>query len=146
MCGMVWYGVEVRLWVVAAVWTYVSPLSCHVKGFRSCCCNLLVIYYYCKGSHRPQRLHFFDFELLKITGFKMGIFYEKMVYNKFYGLKKVFLVEKIMVNNEFEKSLHFMGGGSRPIWKKLTFCIIFRCASISSSDHVSRSVSQSVSQ
>ena len=52
----------------------------------------------------------------------MSIFYEAMVYNKFYGMKKVFLVEKKFVNNDFEKSLHFEGGGgSRPIWKKFTF-------------------------
>ena len=40
----------------------------------------------------------------------MGIFYEKMVYNKFYGLKKSDLGErKKIVNNDFEKSLHFEG-------------------------------------
>ena len=52
----------------------------------------------------------------------MGIFYENMVYNKFYGLKKsVIGREKEMVNNDFEKSFHFEGGGSRPIWKEFTF-------------------------
>ena len=40
----------------------------------------------------------------------MGIFYENMGYNKFYGLEKVFLVEKNkMVNNDFRKNIFFLG-------------------------------------
>ena len=31
----------------------------------------------------------------------------------------MFLVEKKIDKNDFEKSLHFEGGGSRPIWKKV---------------------------
>ena len=49
----------------------------------------------------------------------MSIFYETMVYNKFYGLKKVFLVEKKIVNNDFEKSFHFEGGGRGQFGKSL---------------------------
>ena len=43
-----------------------------------------------KGGGSTQSLHFWDFELLKITSFKMGICYVKMVDNEFKGLKKCF--------------------------------------------------------
>ena len=58
----------------------------------------------------------------------MGIFYEKMVYNRFYGLKKVFWLRKKIVNNDFEKSLHFEGAGGRgQFGKSLHFLkILFR--------------------
>ena len=42
----------------------------------------------------------------------MGICYVKIVDNEFKGLKKVFLDQKKMVNNDFEKSLHIDGGGA----------------------------------
>ena len=39
----------------------------------------------------------------------MGIWCEKIVWSKFKGLKKVFLVEKKIDKNDFEKSSHFEG-------------------------------------
>ena len=48
-------------------------------------------------------------------------------------MKKVFLVEKKIDKNYFEKSLHCEGGGMgglRPIWKKFTFLISFVMATL----------------
>ena len=41
----------------------------------------------------------------------MGIYYVEIVDNEFKELKKRFLVQKKIVNNDFEKGLHLNGGG-----------------------------------
>ena len=40
----------------------------------------------------------------------MGIYYVEIVDNEFKELKKRFLVQKKIVNNDFEKGLHLNGG------------------------------------
>ena len=56
----------------------------------------------------------------------MGICYVKIVDNEFKGLKKVFLVQKKIVNNDFEKSLHFKGGeGVKANLEKVYMLIFF---------------------
>ena len=41
----------------------------------------------------------------------MGIYYVEIVDNEFKELKKRFLVQKKIVNNDFEKGLHLNGRG-----------------------------------
>ena len=63
--------------------------------------------------------------LISFLGFKMSIPYTRMVCFMLWRLRNAILVEKKNAKNDFEKSLHFEGGGQGQFGKSLHFEFFF---------------------
>ena len=57
--------------------------------------------------------------LISFLGFKMSIPYTRMVCFMLWRLRNAILVEKKNAKNDFEKSLHFEGGGVKANLEKV---------------------------